>query len=266
MWCNNELRIYLIVGPPGTGKTELTIWLAGYLKIPLYRLSLNDHRLSDQVFAQLVSPVNLRHDNAVMQIDEFQETLARWKKELVDGPSGKGVSMGAFCDVLQGSNSPGRGTIMLSGTQALLESMQDPAFAAVFRRVAVTTKLTWLTTDNVKDFFKGFLRDFVPDCPPEEMENHAKKFVQVDSPWNGGQASHGRGVSIDMVKQFLMLQISSFRAKAMPDYIGGTATDFHVPCELHRQFFEDLCNEAAGSEYISMYPTLARSPTASSET
>ncbi len=263
MWCNNELRIYLIVGPPGTGKTELTIWLAGYLKIPLYRLSLNDHRLSDQVFAQLVSPVNLRHDNAVMQIDEFQETLARWKKELVDGPSGKGVSMGAFCDVLQGSNSLGRGTIMLSGTQALLESMQDPAFAAVFRRVAVTTELTWLTTDDVKDFFKGFLQDFVPDFPPAEMENHAQKFVQGDSPWNGG--ADGRCVSIDMVKQFLMLQISSFRANAMSDNIGGTATDFHVPLALRSQFFEHLCNQAAGSEYISRYPIVARSPTASNE-
>ena len=78
-WVGKELRIYLIVGPPGTGKTELTIWLAGYFRVPLYRLSLNDSRLSDQIFAQLVSPTSLSHDNAVIQIDEFQATLARWK-------------------------------------------------------------------------------------------------------------------------------------------------------------------------------------------
>ena len=54
-WFGQTLRCYLITGPPGTGKTELTIWLAGYLKLPLYRLSLNDSRLTDQLFAQLVS-------------------------------------------------------------------------------------------------------------------------------------------------------------------------------------------------------------------
>ena len=113
LWCGGELRVYLIIGPPGTGKTELTIWLAGYLGVPLYRLSLNDGRLSDQTFAQLISPTSLRHDNAVIQIDEFQETLARWK-----GGQDKGVSMGGFCEVLQGPNSLTRGFFILSGTQA----------------------------------------------------------------------------------------------------------------------------------------------------
>ena len=29
IWNGKELRIYLIIGPPGSGKTELTIWIAG---------------------------------------------------------------------------------------------------------------------------------------------------------------------------------------------------------------------------------------------
>ena len=70
------------------------------MRVPLYRVSLNDQRLSDQTFAQLLPPTSLRHDNAVIQIDEFQETLARWK----EGSHGKGVSMGGFCEVLQGYN------------------------------------------------------------------------------------------------------------------------------------------------------------------
>jgi hypothetical protein len=147
LWSGKELRIYLVMGPPGTGKTELTIWLAGYLRVPLYRLSLNDARLSDQIFAQLVSPQSLRHDNAVIQIDEFQETLARWKESY----NGKGVSMGGFCEVLQGSNSLARGFIVLSGTQELNETMTDPAFAAVFRRISITpTRLDWLSVEDLQ--------------------------------------------------------------------------------------------------------------------
>ena len=83
-------RPLLIKGEPGTGKTELTIWLAGYLRVPLYRLSLNDSRLSDQVFAQLVSPTSLQHDNAVIQIDEFQDTLRRWQHN--DSEAGVSIS------------------------------------------------------------------------------------------------------------------------------------------------------------------------------
>jgi hypothetical protein len=168
LWSGKELRIYLVMGPPGTGKTELTIWLAGYLRVPLYRLSLNDARLSDQIFAQLVSPQSLRHDNAVIQIDEFQETLARWKESY----NGKGVSMGGFCEVLQGSNSLARGFIVLSGTQELNETMTDPAFAAVFRRISITpTRLDWLSAEDLQTFFVQFVVAFVLECDKDELRH-----------------------------------------------------------------------------------------------
>ena len=141
-------------GPPGSGKTELTIWLAGYLRVPLYCVSLNDERISDHTFAQPVSPTSLRHDNAVIQIDEFQETLARWK----EGPHGKGVSMGGFCEVLQGSNSLARWFIILSGTQELEEAMHDPKFASVFRRLDVITTIPGcLSTDELQPLFRHFV-------------------------------------------------------------------------------------------------------------
>ena len=148
-WFGKALRCYLITGAPGTGKTELTIWLAGYLKLPLYRLSLNDSRLTDQLFAQLVSPTGMSHDNVVLQIDEFQETLLRWKS----CNDSHGVSMGGFCEVLQGSNSLTRGFIVLSGTQQLAQTMQDTTFAGVFRRVAVAITLSSLSTDDLQRFF-----------------------------------------------------------------------------------------------------------------
>lgn len=250
-WSGKELRIYLIVGPPGTGKTELTIWLAGYLRVPLYRLSLNDPRLSDQIFAQLVSPTSLRHDNAVIQIDEFQETLHRWKG---DGYDSKGVSVGGFCEVLQGSNSLARGFIVLSGTQELEAMMRDPAYAAVFRRIAITTTLDWLSPEDLQVFFARFLLEFVPGCPAHELEARAKQFVQPDSPWSG---ERGHRISIDMAKQFLMLQISSFRASEMSDRLTGPNEPFYVPIELRGRFFDHLCDSSGGRRYLSAYPPVS---------
>ena len=111
-WCGKELRTYMIVGAPGTGKTELTVWLAGYLRVPLYRISLNDPRLTDQVFAQLISPTTLKHDNALIQLDEFQETLKRWRSVY---SSTSGVSDGGFWEVFARLGLAGTGLFRALG-------------------------------------------------------------------------------------------------------------------------------------------------------
>ena len=158
------------------GKTELTIWLAGFLRVPLFRIALNDSRLTDQLFAQLVSPTSLKHDNnSVIQIDEFQETLKRWKVHLSDG---QGVSMGGFCEVLQGSNSLSRGFIVLSGTHELLEIMRESVFAVVFRGVCIIAELGWLLVEDTQTFFVRFLNDFVPLCSEEELADHGPDFTR----------------------------------------------------------------------------------------
>ena len=245
IWNGKELRVYLIIGPPGSGKTELTIWLAGYLRVPLYRLSLNDARLSDQSFAQLVSPTYLQHDNAVIQIDEFQETLARWKGRNHD----KGVSAGGFCEVLQGSNSLARGIVVLSGTQELAETMRDPAFAAVFRRISIApTMLDWLSPDDLETFFCRFLLEFVPGCSEEELRGHARAFV-------GNKATWGRGtISIDMAKQFIMGRISGFCAAELFGDCPDPKAAVVVPAPLQQRFFEYLCQEAPAQQHLSAYP------------
>ena len=249
-WCGKELRIYLITGPPGVGKTELTIWLAGFLNVPLYRLSLNDPRLTDQVFSQLVSPTSLRHDDVVLQIDEFQETLERWKHTSDDAT----VSMGGFCEVLQGSNSLSRGFIILSGTQQLANAMKDPGFAAVFRRIAVTTTLDWLPAKDIQTFFCKFLMHVLPGCPDDDLQRGSQSFVQGSGPWG---STGGAGITIDMLKQFLMLRISSFRAAVLPESIVGPNVPFHVPIECHARFLAHVCDHEAAHTFRSAYPAVA---------
>jgi len=243
-WSGRELRIYLLAGPPGVGKTELTIWLAGFLRVPLYRIALNDSRLTDQLFAQLVSPTSLKHDNSVIQIDEFQETLKRWKVNMSDG---QGVSMEGFCEVLQGSNSLSRGFIVLSGTHELLEIMREPVFAVVFRRVCIIAELSWLLVEDTQTFFMRFLKDFVPLCPEEELSKHGSHFTRKGSHWSGVQ------ISIDMIKQFLMLRISSYRARFLSENVLAPEAAFHIPPGMYSDFFAWVSDAEAGAEYLSAY-------------
>ena len=247
-WVGKELRIYLIVGPPGTGKTELTIWLAGYLRVPLYHLSLNDTRLSDQIFAQLVSPTSLRHDDAVIQIDEFQETLARWKDGSRDW---KGVSMGGFCEVLQGSNSLNRGFIILAGTHQLTKAMQDPDFAAVFRRISIPPiTLDSLSVNDLQQFFFHFVLEFIPDHPKEDLQIHSEQFIDSGAPWSSG-------VSIDMMKQFLMQRISNFREAELKDDITDPWKPFVVPAPKRASFLAYLCQAEPACSHLQSYPRVA---------
>ena len=245
-WFGKELRCYLITGPPGTGKTELTVWLAGHFRVPLYRVSLNDPRLSDQLLAQLISPTALKHDNVVIQIDEFQETLTRWRNT---GDEAKGVSMGGFCEILQGSNSLSRGFIVLSGTSQLADLVTDPVYAAVFRRIVVTTTLGALSKVDVQTFAQRFIADFVPDCASSEVRRWVERFAGRDTPWGRGH------ISIDMVKQFLMKRISCFRAQHLShDEILSPDVRCEVPQNLRDLFAAYLCDATAAEEFLSAYP------------
>ena len=161
--------------------------------------------------------------------------------------------MGCFCEVLQGSNSLARGFIVLSGTQEMAETMQDPAFAAVFRRISIPKIiLDWLSADDLQAFFYNFILDFVPGCPAEELKNSAQRFTDSNGPWDSG-------VSIDMVKQFLMQRISSFRGQELSEDVADPWSPFIVPVAMRRRFFDYLCQEGPAREHLMSYPRVGKS-------
>ena len=68
LWSNSTLRIYMVIGPAGVGKSEFTIWLAGQMKLPVYRLCLSNPRLTDDRLAQLLSQSAITYNLSLIHI------------------------------------------------------------------------------------------------------------------------------------------------------------------------------------------------------
>jgi len=110
LWSWTSLRIYVALGPPGVGKSETIVWLAGKLRLPVYRISLHSPKLTDDMLAQVLSHSWLKHDAAVVQLDEFQGALRRWKADSEDHVRrNQGISAEGLCEVLQGATTLSRG-------------------------------------------------------------------------------------------------------------------------------------------------------------
>ena len=141
-----------------------------------------------------------------------------------------------------------RGFIVLSGTQELAESMQDPVFAAVFRRISIPPiNLDWLSADDLQAFFFNFVLDFVPGCPKEDLMISAARFTLSDDTWNSG-------ISIDMFKQFLMQRISTFRAGELSEDIADPWSPFIVPVAMRARFLDYLCQVDPARAHLTSYP------------
>lgn len=65
-------EVYMITGPPGVGKSEFTIWIAGQLGVPVYRLCLSSPRLSDDRLAQLFSQSSISFNSILVQAPKSQ--------------------------------------------------------------------------------------------------------------------------------------------------------------------------------------------------
>jgi len=250
LWASSSLRVYMINGPPGVGKSEFTIWLASQLRLPVYRLCLSSPLLTDGRLAQLLSHSAVTHNIVLVQLDEFQGTIARW----LDGETREGVTPGGFCECLQGSTAMGRGIVVLTGTLDTAVHQAREKLPAVFRRIHCTAELGWMSDAEVRCFFRKFLEPFVFGTPDERWSSYEAKFVSQTGPWAQ------RAISVDMLKQYFMRQITESNCRSWGGFTstrGGSqravADNFRVHHDYRTAFFDLVCDPIVAAEFLDNY-------------
>lgn len=252
LWAGSALRVYMITGPSGVGKSEFTIWLAAQLDLPIYRLCLTSPRLTDDRLAQLLSQSAISHNSVLVQVDEFQEAVRHWMEgKTSSGDASAGVTPGGFCECLQGSTAMGRGVIVLTGTKDIDNENVRHTLPAVFRRVHREAHLSWMAVHDVRRFFKQFLMCFLPNCSLVEWAQWEEVFLVNAGPWAGS-----RSISVDMVKQFFMRQITEASCMGLGDFVPTGqpgVNQFLVKQLKYKDFFELVCNIVSATAFLEEY-------------
>ena len=252
LWAARELRVYLIYGPPGVGKSEFTVRLAAQLGLPVYRLCLSSPKLSDDRLAQLLSPSATSHNSMLVQVDEFQQVLQSWvQSKNSHGNAHAGVTPGGFCECLQGSMAMGRGVVVMTGTNEIVAETVKKCFPAVFRRIHFEARLGYMVKAEVAKFFRNFLVRFAPLCSPAEWSCWESSFLDDAGPWAGL-----RPVSVDMLKQFFMHQITEASCLGMGEFNSSEQADskeFQVHRAQYDDFFGLICNADMATSFLDHY-------------
>ena len=251
LWSGSALRVYLVRGPPGVGKSEFIIWLAAQLKLPVYRLCLSSPKMTDDRLAQLLSQSAVTHNEVLVQVDEFQETVNRWKQSHESRVESSGVTPGGFCECLQGSTAMGRGVVVLTGTEEVAQEDVRRMLPAVFRRVHREAFLSWISKQDVCCYFRLFLSRFVPGCAHAEWVDWARIFTGEGTPWGCA-----RPISVDMLKQFLMHTITEASCAGLGDFSGtgsGGVMEFQVHATRRTDFFALVCNSSRAEAFLQSY-------------
>lgn len=254
LWASTSLRVYMVTGPPGVGKSEFTIWLAGQLRLPVYRLCLTSKKLTDDRLAQLLSQSAVGHNSVLVQVDEFQGTVERWVAGVAAGGAAGGVTPGGFCECLQGSTAMGKGVVVLSGTSELMAEEVRKRLPAVYRRIHCVAELSWMAEEDVRCYFRQFLLKFVPGQGPDAWAEWEQAFMREGSPWKGQ-----RPITVDMLKQYLMRQITESSVLGYGDFSrppGASSMEpeeFQVRSECCGDFFTLVCDPERAAGFLDSY-------------
>ena len=146
----------------------------------------------------------------------------------------------------------GGGVVILTGSGGIASDYVKGKLPAVFRRIDIIVELTWMSIDDIRVYFKEFLARFIPGCTVEEWSRCEAIFLQGDC-WSGRSGS----ISIDMLKQFLMHQITESSCRGHGVLVdGGASMDsalFQVIPEHRSSFFSLVCDVQAAQSFLNSY-------------
>ncbi|OAQ95789.1 hypothetical protein LLEC1_04768 [Akanthomyces lecanii] len=136
-------RGYLLHGPPGTGKSSLSLALAGFFRMPIYMISLNSPFATEEVLATLFAELPLRCVVLLEDIDTAGLTHTRDKNHKEENPDATSNTEGST----EAKAVVAQGKLSLSGLLNILDGV-----ASQEGRVLI------MTTNHLEKLDKALIR------------------------------------------------------------------------------------------------------------
>ena len=270
LWSKGKLRVYILHGHPGVGKSHFVTRLAYTTGLPIYRARLTGLSIGDALLQQLFSANVMQHDAVLVHFDEFQYILESWHSSAVgdsavqdfpDEPEAKrlktdhtqvgqlraaqtrcSITQEGFNEFLQGGSSMQKGIVVLSGSQKLKHAAKD--FPALFRRAACVCQVDPLSPCEIVLYVRNFLSDFVT-LKDERWKEWLQKFSKMKI--------RPRQWSIDALQQYLMKSIAEVRKKSMIKQSARGSTKW-VACEgCEEQIMQSIVDVEACIRFLDGY-------------
>ena len=103
-------------------------------------------------------------------------------------------------------------------------------------------------------FFLKFLTRFVHEMPGDDWKRWEDRLLSRDSPWTT------KPISVDMLKQYLMQQITESRYRNFGDFMVTVGApqmvdqqDFRLTCESQSAFFNLACDYTMATQFLANY-------------
>ena len=104
---------------------------------------------------------------------------------------------------------------------------------------------------DVCSYLRHFLAPFLPGCTDDEWGELQTKFTNEKSFWVGHQR-----ISVDMLKQFLMHEITEARRSGLGNFQPNQSTapgDFHIHPQSRSELFEQISNAEKAHSFVEKY-------------